>query len=57
MLRVAGWVHDASSTNAMLPTEAGASVIALAAFALVAKRVPGRAADDRPHKRGLRSGG
>jgi MFS transporter, PAT family, beta-lactamase induction signal transducer AmpG len=43
MLRAAGWVHDAWSTNAMLLTEAGAGVAALVVFALVARRVPGRA--------------
>ena len=42
MLRAAGWVHDAWSTNAMLLTEAGIGVAALAVFALVARRVPGR---------------
>jgi MFS family permease len=43
MLRAAGWVHDAWSTNAMLLTEAGAGVVALLVFALIARRVPGRA--------------
>ena len=42
MLRAAGWVHDAWSTNAMLLTEAGIGVAALAVFVLVARRVPGR---------------
>ena len=42
MLRAAGWVHDAWSTNAMLLTEAGVGVVALVVFALVARRVPGR---------------
>jgi hypothetical protein len=43
MLRAAGWVHDAWSTNAMLLTEAGVGAVALVVFALVARRVPGRA--------------
>jgi hypothetical protein len=36
-------VHDGWSTNAMLLTEAGAGVVALAVFAVVARRMPGRA--------------
>ncbi len=47
MLRAAGWVHDAWSTNAMLLTEAGVGVVALVVFALVARRVPGRATGER----------
>jgi hypothetical protein len=43
MLRAAGWVHDGWSTNAMLLTEPGAGIAALAVLALVARRVPGRA--------------
>jgi MFS family permease len=43
MLRAAGWLHDAWSTSAMLLTEAAVGVVALVVFALVARRVPGRA--------------
>ncbi|HEX7486835.1 MAG TPA: MFS transporter, partial [Vicinamibacterales bacterium] len=42
MLRAAGWAHDAWSTSGMLLTEAVTGVAALVAFALVARRVPGR---------------
>ena len=41
MLRVAGWAHDAWSTNAMLLTEALTGVAALAVFVLLARRVRG----------------
>ena len=41
MLRVAGWAHDAWSTNAMLLTEALTGVVALAVFVLLARRVRG----------------
>jgi len=43
MLRAAGWAHDAWSTNGMLLTEAFAGAAALVVFAIVARRVPGRA--------------
>jgi hypothetical protein len=41
MLRVAGWAHDAWSTNAMLLTEALTGVAALFVFLLLARRVRG----------------
>lgn len=41
MLRLAGWAHDAWSTNGMLLTEAIVGVVALAVFALLVRRVPG----------------
>ncbi len=41
MLRVDGWAHDAWRTNGMLFTEAGVGVVALVAFALLARRVRG----------------
>src|SRR5512137_1903004 len=41
MLRVAGWAHDAWSTDAMLYTEALAGVAALALFAFLARLVRG----------------
>jgi MFS transporter, PAT family, beta-lactamase induction signal transducer AmpG len=43
MLRVAGWAHDAWSTNGMLLTEAGTGVVALVVFAVLARRIPGTA--------------
>jgi PAT family beta-lactamase induction signal transducer AmpG len=43
MLRVAGWSHDAWSTNGMLFTEAFTGVAALALFAVLARRVQGAA--------------
>ncbi len=43
MLRVNGWVHDASGTNAMLFTEAAVGVAALTAFALLVRRIRGSA--------------
>jgi MFS family permease len=42
MLRVAGWAHDAWSTNGMLLTEALTGVAALVVFALLARRIAGR---------------
>ena len=41
MLRVAGWAHDAWSTNGMLFTEAITGVAALAIFAALARHVHG----------------
>lgn len=41
MLRVAGWSHDAWSTNGMLFTEALTGAAALALFAVLARRVRG----------------
>ncbi len=41
MLRVAGWAHDAWSTNGMLFTEALTGVAALALFAVLARRIRG----------------
>jgi MFS transporter, PAT family, beta-lactamase induction signal transducer AmpG len=46
MLRVAGWAHDAWSTNGMLLTEAATGLVALLAFGLLARRV--RGAELRP---------
>jgi MFS transporter, PAT family, beta-lactamase induction signal transducer AmpG len=43
MLRVDGWAHDAWGSSPMLYTEALVGVAALAAFVLLAKRVPGTA--------------
>jgi PAT family beta-lactamase induction signal transducer AmpG len=45
MLRVAGWAHDAWSTNGMLYTEALTGVAALAVFALLVRRVRGSQPD------------
>jgi MFS family permease len=41
MLRVAGWAHDAWSTNGMLYTEALIGVAALVLFVAVVRHVPG----------------
>jgi hypothetical protein len=41
MLRLVGWAHDAWSTKAMLLTEASVGAVALLAFAMLVRRVPG----------------
>jgi MFS family permease len=45
MLRVAGWAHDAWSTNGMLLTEALTGVAALAFFVVLARHVRGTGTD------------